>query len=140
MAKIGFKAPKNKIIPAGAVAQLRIFEFEVKDSKSSEFQYINWTMIVEGATLEDGSDTDEYNDMRIWHITSLNPKATFALKALIEAADAPYNEVEGENGPEIEFDTDDVIGKLVTARIGTKEYQGKESNTIEKFVAAFDAE
>lgn len=139
MAKIGFKAPKNKVIPAGSVVALRLFEYEVKESKTADkegkfWNYINWTCIVEGVTLEDGTETGDYNDMRLWHITSFNPTATFMLVNLLNAVGAEYTT--SDDG-EIEFDTDDVISQIVMAEVKTEEFpkgSGKEKNAITKFI------
>ena len=110
-------------IPAGTY-DLLIRKGEVRPSSRSDYDYVIWEMEVTG-------DPD-YSGEKIFHITSLHPKALqmpSGLKALWEALSLPLNEVQ----------TTDAIGLTVTAEVGQEIYKspnGEErvQNNIKRFI------
>lgn len=111
-------------IPAGTY-DLLIRKGEVRPSSRSDYDYVNWELEVTG-------DPD-YSGEKIFHITSLHPKALqmpSGLKALWEALSLPLNDV----------NITDAIGLTVTAEVGQEIYKpangGEErvQNTIKRFI------
>lgn len=110
-------------IPAGTY-DLLIRKGEVKPSSRSGYDYVNWEMEVTG-------DPDHSGE-KIFHITSLHPKALqmpSGLKALWEALSLPLDEVQ----------ITDAVGLTVTAEVGQEVYKpadGEEriQNNIKRFI------
>lgn len=110
-------------IPAGTY-DLLIRKGEVRPSSRSDYDYVNWELEVTG-------DPDHSGE-KIFHITSLHPKALqmpSGLKALWEALSLPLDEVQ----------ITDAIGLTVTAEVGQEVYKpsgGEErvQNTIKRFI------
>lgn len=110
-------------IPAGTY-DLLIRKGEVKPSARSDYDYVNWEMEVTG-------DPDHSGE-KIFHITSLHPKALqmpSGLKALWEALSLPLDEVQ----------VTDAVGLTVTAEVGQEIYkpangEEKVQNNIKRFI------
>ena len=110
-------------IPAGTY-DLLIRKGEVRPSSRSDYDYVNWEMEVTG-------DPDHSGE-KIFHITSLHPKALqmpSGLKALWEALSLPLDEVQ----------VTDAVGLTVTAEVGQEVYKpssGEErvQNNIKRFI------
>lgn len=114
-----------------------IEKVEVRESKSSEHNYFNWEL-----TISEG----EFENRRLWMITSLSPRALFRMKDVFEALGF---DVEDEN---FEFDWDDdvevttkagpllltpdVTGMAATAIVTIEAYEGKDQNRVNDLVAA----
>lgn len=109
---------------------------EVRESKSSDNDYLNWEM-----TVQD----DEYEDRKLWMITSLSPRALFRLKDVLLAL-----EVIDENEElDIEWDEDvdvtpkegpivtnpDVSGLAAIAVVTNETYDGRERNRVNDLIA-----
>lgn len=104
---------------------------EVRQSKSSDNDYLNWEMKV----LD-----DEYEGRRLWMITSLSEKALFRLKDTFLALEA----IEEDDEIDLEWDDDvditpqegpvltnpDVIGLPCTAIVTNEMYDGRERNRV----------
>lgn len=124
------------IIPEGLYPVV-IEKVEVRESKSSEHNYLNWEL-----TISEG----EHEGRKLWHITSLSPKAFFRLKDVFAALGF---DVEDENF-DLDWDDDveitpkagplltdpDVTGLPATAVVTIEPYQGKDQNRVDDIRAA----
>lgn len=104
---------------------------EVRESKSSDNPYLNWELKV----LD-----EEYEDRRLWMITSLSPKALFRLKDVFVALDV----IDGDEELNIEWDDsvdvttsggpdiiDPELAGLPCVAVVTNEiWDGKERNRV----------
>lgn len=122
-------------VPEGRY-EVIIERVEVRESKSSDHDYLNWEMKI----------TDEdYEDQRLWMITSLSPKAMFRLKDTLVAIGA----IDGdEEDFELEWDEDvditpkegpvltnpDVEGMAAVAVVFNEMYEGKEQNRVKELL------
>lgn len=111
---------------------------EVRESKSSDHPYLNWELRIVD---------EDYEDQRLWMITSLSPKAMFRLKD--QLVDLDVIDGEEEDFP-IEWDDDvditpkegpvltnpDVIGMEGVAVVKNEMYEGKERNRVEEILPA----
>jgi hypothetical protein len=141
-AKINFadvESSSFEPVPEGRY-EVIVERVEVRESKSSDNNYLNWELRI----------TDEdYEDQRLWMITSLSPKALFRLKDIYVALGV----IEGdEEDFEIEWDDDVDItpkeGPLVTnpdcegmaaiARVHNEVYEGKEQNRVDELTSTED--
>lgn len=109
-----------------------IEKVEVRESKSSEHNYLNWELVV-----QDG----EFEDRRLWMITSLSPKALFRLKDVLVALSI----IEEDDELEIEWDEDieitsqagplvttpDLAGTTAVAIVKNEVYENKERNRVD---------
>lgn len=124
-------------VPEGRY-NVQVETVEVRESKSSDYDYLNWELRI----LD-----EEYEDKRLWMITSLSPKAMFKLKELL--IDLEVIDGEEEDFP-IEWDDDvdvtpkegpvltapDVIGIEAVAVVENELYEGKEQNRVEQLLPA----
>lgn len=76
-----------------------IEKVEIRDSQTSQHQYLNWTLVV---------SEGEYKDRKLWLVTSFSPKALFRMKQVFDNL-AIFGE-----GEEVDIDFDDESG-LVTS-------------------------
>lgn len=111
---------------------------EVRESKSSDHPYLNWELRIVD---------EDYEDQRLWMITSLSPKAMFRLKD--QLLDLEVIDGEEDDFP-IEWDDDvdvtpkegpvltnpDVIGMEGVALVKNEMYEGKERNRVEEILPA----
>ena len=108
---------------------------EVRESKSSENNYLNWELKV---------SEGEHEGSRLWMITSLSPKALFRLKDVFEALGVLDDEMELDWDDDIEITPGagptllepDVIGIECTAVVKNETYEGKERNRVDEIRAA----
>jgi hypothetical protein len=110
---------------------IEIDKVEVRRNKANDGDYLNWELVV-----IDG----DYENRRLWMITSLKPTALFRLKQVFEELDV----LDGEE-MELEYDDDqevtsssgprllypDVEGLEATATVTTEMYDGKERNRVQ---------
>ncbi len=103
-----------------------IEKVEVRDSNSSDYQYLNWELKV-----ADG----EFKDRRLWFITSFSPKALFRLKQTLENL-GMYDE-------DLNFDFDDesgavldpvLVGLPCTAAVSQRVYNETMQNQVDAIV------
>lgn len=102
---------------------------EVRDSKSSDHDYLNWEFKI----LD-----EEFEDRRVWGITSLSPKALFRLKddfvalGIIEGDEEL--DIEWEDGVDITSQEGpsviepELVGLACVISIENEVYDGKERN------------
>jgi hypothetical protein len=110
---------------------------EVRESKSSDNDYLNWEMkVTEG----------EHADRRLWMITSLSEKALFRLKDTFLALGV----IEEDDEVDIEWDDDvditpqegpvltnpEVIGLACVAVVHNEVYEGRERNKVDELLEA----
>jgi len=117
-------------LPEGEYA-VEIDKVEVRQNKAGDANYLNWEFVV-----LDG----DYENRRLWLITSLKPTALFRLKSVLEQLDL----LEGEE-MELEYDDDqevttssgprliypDVEGLEATVRVKNEIYDGKERSKVD---------
>jgi hypothetical protein len=110
---------------------VEVDKVEVRMNKAGDGEYLNWELVV-----LDG----DYENRRLWMITSLKPTALFRLKQVFEDLDV----LEGDE-MELEYDDDqeitnssgprllypDVEGMEATAYVKNEMYDGKERNRVE---------
>lgn len=114
---------------------------EVRESKSSEYPYLNWEW-----TISEG----EHEGRKQWQITSLSPKAAFRLKDQLIALGV----IDGtEEDFPVEWDDDvevtpsagplllepEVSGLAALLHVTVELYEGKERNKVDEIRAIDDA-
>lgn len=92
---------------------------EVKDSKSSEHQYLNWEL-----TVEDG----DHEDAKLWQISSLSPKAGGLLKSDLVAMGADSVAVSGA----FDLEPSEYIGAKCIAEVITGEWNDEERHEVKR--------
>lgn len=115
-----------------------IDRIEVRESKSSDYNYLNWEM-----TIQD----DDHEGQKLWMITSLSPKALFRLKDIFVNLEI----IEGEEEDfELDWEDDvdvtpsegpvltepDLEGMAAVAIVHNELYEGKERNRVEDLLHA----
>jgi hypothetical protein len=110
---------------------------EVRESKSSDNDYLNWEMkVTEG----------EHADRRLWMITSLSEKALFRVKDTFLALGV----IEEDDEVDVEWDDDvditpqegpvltnpEVIGLACVAVVTNEVYEGRERNRVNELLEA----
>lgn len=115
------KARDFEALPVG-VYLVTVEETEVKDSNSSEYQYIKWTLQVA---------TGEFAGRKLWMQTSLSPKATFGLRLALQALGETNPELESD---EFEMDPDDYLGRSALAVVSQEEYNQRMQNRVDKLL------
>lgn len=110
---------------------------EVRESQSSEHDYLNWELKV----LD-----EEYEDRRLWQITSLSPRALFRLKDVLVALDV----IDPDDELDIEWEEDvditpkegplvtepDLEGLACVAVVTNEVYEGRERNRVSDLLGA----
>lgn len=124
-------------LPEGAYECI-VERVEVRESRSSDHNYLNWELRV----TEDG----EFEDRRLWTITSFAPKALFRLKDTLVNIGAiePDDELEFEWEDDIEPGYQegprllhpDVEGMAVTAIVTNEIWDGRERNRVNELQGA----
>jgi len=96
------------------------YELEIVKVKHQVSQAGNPMLVVQYKIIND----DEYTGKMVFENVSLVPEALFTLKAISMAT-----------GLEIDsdFDTDDLIGEVVTAVLDVETYNGKDKNVIKRY-------
>lgn len=114
-------------IPGGKYPVI-IESVEIKESKSSEYSYLNFTLVV--------NDGGEYQNRKLWFIGSLSPKALFRLKSVFDSF--------GFEGDQAELDYDPGSGILLTpsfvglsafADVSVEVYDNKDRNRVQELYA-----
>lgn len=114
-------------LPAGQYPVV-IESVELRESKSSEHPYLNFTLAV-----ADG----EFTGRKLWFIGSLSPKALWRLKALFDSF--------GFEGEQAELEVDDGSGILLSpelaglaamATVSVEQYQNKDRNRVDELLGA----
>lgn len=111
---------------------------EVRESKSSDNNYLNWEMsITEG----------EYEGRRLWMITSLSPKALFRLKDVFDCLGVLEDEMELQWDEDVAISTDtgpllispDVSGAVAMAIVTIDyDYDPKGRNKVDALAEISD--
>jgi Protein of unknown function (DUF669) len=110
---------------------IEIDKVEVRRNKADDGDYLNWELVV-----LDG----DYENRRLWMITSLKPTALFRLKQVFDELgvlegdemELEYDddvEVTSSSGPRLLYP--DVEGLEATATVKNEMYDGKERNRVE---------
>lgn len=112
-----------------------IEKVEVRDSKSSDNDYLNWELNV----LD-----DEYEGRKLWMITSLSPKALFRLKDVFLALGVIEEDEELDLEWEDDVDIQQQEGPLVTnpeleglaciAVVVNEMYESRERNRVNELL------
>lgn len=117
-----------------------IDKVEVRESKSSDHNYLNWELVVQD---------DENEGRRLWMITSLSPKALFRLKDVFSALGLDVEaddfelvwdeevEVTPQSGPLVL--EPDITGMACVAVVRNEVYDGKERNKVDEILSADNA-
>lgn len=84
---------------------------EVRESQSSEYPYINWTLTINGG---------EHDNRKLWTMTSLSPKAAFRLKEMLVALGEKKEDLTGD----FELDPEKYVGKGVIIQVIHEKYEG----------------
>lgn len=121
--KVDFSDVKDFDLIAAGNYQAVITDVEQRDSRSSEFPYLNWTFTINGS---------DFNDRKLWGITSLNPKALFSLRDLLVATGVPK---EALSSGEYELDPQALIGKEIVLTVEHDTYEGKKRERIKSYGA-----
>lgn len=101
-------------VPAGNYV-CRVIDGAVKEGPKGN--YIAWTLeITEG----------EFAGQQQWHNTSLLPNAQFGLKRFLQACKFEW----GKSS----FNTEDVVGSEVIAKVVQTSYEGEPKNKVKGFI------
>ncbi len=122
--RVDFSQAKGfEVIPVG-VYPVTVEETEVKQSNSSEYPYINWTLEIASG---------EFAGRKLWMMTSLSPKATFRLRDALKAMGETDPSIEED---EFEMDPDDYLGKSALAVVTQEEYNKTMRNRVDELKPA----
>jgi hypothetical protein len=124
----GFEA-----IPEGTYSVV-IEKVEVRESKSSDNDYLNWEF-----SISEG----EFEDRRLWMITSLSEKALFKLKDVFEALEVLEDDMDLDWDEDVEITPQagplllypEVSGLACQVVVKNEVYQGTERNRIDTVLA-----
>jgi hypothetical protein len=117
-------------VPAGEYG-VEIEKVEVRENKAGDSLYLNWEM-----TIIDG----DFENRKLWLITSLKDTALFRLKSIFEGLQI----IDGEEDLELEYDDDidpstkegpllidpNLEGMECVAVVQNEMYEGKEQNRV----------
>lgn len=125
----GFEA-----VPEGTY-DVVIEKVEVRESKSSEHDYLSWEYKIVG---------DDYEGQRLWDITSFSPRALFRMKDVFEALGVLEDEMTLDWDDDVEITQQsgpmllepDVIGMECQVVVKNEMYENKERNRIVEVRAA----
>ncbi|HOA01356.1 MAG TPA: DUF669 domain-containing protein [Bacillota bacterium] len=109
--------------------EAQVTDLELKDSKSSEFQYLNWKL-----TLIDGPQAGQ----NCWLITSLSPKALFRLKESAIACGIPADDLATQVSlPTL---TAALLGARCRVKIVHEEYEGEAKAKVDKLLTSSETQ
>lgn len=119
-----------EVLPEGTYPVI-IERVEVRESKSSDHNYLNWEMKV---------TDDDHENQRLWMITSLSPKALFRLKDVFEALGVLTDEMDISWDEDVDITPGegpllvepDVIGLACVAVVKNEVYDNKERNRVDE--------
>lgn len=136
--KINFAEVESSFepLPEGQY-DVTIDRVEVRESNSSDHNYLNWQFVVQD---------DDYEGRNLWMITSLSPRALFRLKEVLVALGA----IEDDEEIELEWEDDvdvspregplvinpDLTGTACVAVVHNEMYDGRERNRVDQVIAA----
>lgn len=103
-------------IPAGRY-RVRVSSIDIRQSKSSQFQYVNWEMEV---------DAGDYVGRKLWTNTSFSPKALWKLKETLIAFGEDPQALAGE----IEVDFDKYANARATAFVDLEGYLKPDGSKV----------
>lgn len=135
---INFADVEGSFDPVAAGAHPVIVDkVEIRESKSSEHNYLNWEL-----TISDGEDEGR----KLWMITSLSPKALFRLKDVFDALGVLDDEMELEWDEDVAITNStgplllapDVIGLECVAIVKHETWEGKVKDRVEEIRPAGD--
>ncbi len=122
--KFDFSEIPDSVVPEGEVEAV-ITKIELRTSKSSGQPYLNWEF-----TIAEG----DYENSKLWMITSLTDKSLFRLKQVAESLG--FTETF-----ELEIDEDTNLvtypmldGTAVTLKVHHEEYQGRKQARVNEIV------
>lgn len=127
-------------LPEGSY-EVIVERVEVRESRSSDYDYLNWELRV----TEEG----DFEDRRLWMITSFAPKALFRLKDTLVNIGAiePDEELEFEweediepqyqEGPRLLFP--EIEGMAAIAVVQNEIWEGRERNRVQDLLGAGEA-
>lgn len=98
---------------------VEIDKVEVRENKDGDALYLNWELVV-----VDG----DYENRRLWFITSLKETALFRLKTVLDALGV----LEDDSGIDIEYDDDIEPGRKAGPRLLYPELEGLECSAFVK--------
>lgn len=105
----------SKPIPIGEY-QVRVVKTEIRQGPKGD--YINWELAVTAPA--------EFNERRLWLITSMSPAALFRLQGVLEALGESPEALEGQ----FDLNLAKYVGKTAIAVVNIEEYQGEERNRV----------
>lgn len=108
-------------IPAG-VYPATVVNQELRQSKDSEYDYINWELEISSGPFE---------NRKLWTITSLSPKAVWKLQETLLAFGISDQEAKS---PEFEFEPGEFLGSECQAAVIQESYNGRIQNRVEKLL------
>ena len=117
--------PDTKVSEFGYVAE-GIYQMRVKEvslENGANFPYLKWTFEFTDPNIKCVKPEDKPSN--IIENTTLKPDAQFAFKALVEACGKTWGS---------EFETDELRGCSFMAGVGIKEYKGRFSNEVSKYI------
>lgn len=117
---------------------IEVDKVEVRRNKANDGDYLNWELIV-----IDG----EYENRRLWMITSLKPTALFRLKQVFDelgVIDEDEEEMELEYDDDVDPSTSggprllfpEIEGMEAVAQVKNEMYEGRERNRVENLYGA----
>ena len=101
---------------------LRIKKVDEKRKTGGEWPYLQWELEFADPNVK-AVEADKRVGA-IFEITSLKPDAQFSLRNICEALGLTWGD----------FDTDAVTGRECRAKVSIKEYNGRLSNEVERFL------
>ena len=111
----GVNSNDGKFYVSPGTYNVKIVSVEKGQKEGSSYPYLKWTFNL--------LDND---DLNLSVITSLSPKALFKLKELLEAVGVAVPE------GSLKISPNDYIGKICTADIADRSYEGKVYSNITK--------
>lgn len=112
--------PDQDLMDAGVYDAI-ITDFEVKDSKSSEYPYINWTLTLSGG---------QYDNRKQFAMSSLSPKAAGMLKGHLQA----FGETKESLASKFTVDPAKYIGCRVRIKVIHEVYQDVTRDKVDRIL------
>ena len=116
--KINFSDVEDFELLDAGVYDAVVEDIEERESQSSDYPYLNWTLVVAG---------EENDGRKLWFMTSLSPKALWKLKETLLSLGMSEEDVEDD----FDFDPQDFIGMDVRATVVQESYKGRMQNRVE---------
>ena len=103
---------------------LRVREVKEKKKVGGEWPYLEWSLEFADPNTQAVELGKKVGN--IFAITTLKPDGQFALRNVCESLGLTWGD----------FDTDETVGRELRAKVKIKEYNGRLSNEVDKFVSA----